>query len=74
MKSIFIGCIAKKFKNHIFFHPIEKCFWYVILTVLMMIYDEWAPHRPIILPQEEQIDQTRCLILRLEVKNKRFNK
>ena len=40
----------------------QKCFWYVIFTGLMMIYDEWAPHRPIILPQEEQINQTWCLL------------
>ena len=29
-------------------HHMQKCFWYVIFTGLMMIYDEWAPHRPII--------------------------
>ena len=38
----------KKIEHHIFFHPMQKCFWYVILTSLMMIYVEWAPQRPII--------------------------
>ena len=44
-------------------HHMQKCFWYVIFTGLMMIYDEWAPHRYIILPQKEQIDETRCILL-----------
>ena len=53
MKSIRIGFI-KKMKNikKSHFHPMKKCFWYVIFTGLIMIYDEWAPHRPIISTSE----------------------
>ena len=60
-----IGIVYEKIKNleiTLFFHPMQKCFWYVIFTGPIMIYDECAPHGPIILPQEEQIDQTRCLL------------
>ena len=32
----------------------QKCFWHGIFTGLMMIYDEWAPDRPIIsTPRED---------------------
>ena len=50
-----------KIEKITFFHPMQKCFWYVIFTGLLLNHDEWAPHRPIILSQEEQIDKTRCL-------------
>ena len=55
----------KNIKKSHFFHPMQKCYLYVIFTGLMMIYDKLAPDRPIILPQEEQIYQTRCHLLLL---------
>ena len=55
LRNLYVLVLHKKWKtskNHIFFHPMQKCFWYVIFTGLIMIYDEWAPHRPIISTSE----------------------